>query len=159
MAMIMLGVLHEQNRLPNSDLFIALEWFKKGTVENPLYEQLTVGETGEVSYRALAQAGVNRVVEKIQQLNLATSDIDFGSYKALLIANENYNGLPNLKTPEEDVRLVGAILESRFGAEVEYLIDSSRSDLLSKLSQYRRELGPKIILSSTMQGMVYTTMN
>ena len=143
MAMIMLGVLHEQNRLPNSDLFIALEWFKKGTVENPLYEQLTVGETGEVSYRALAQAGVNRVVEKIQQLNLATSDIDFGSYKALLIANENYNGLPNLKTPEEDVRLVGAILESRFGAEVEYLIDSSRSDLLSKLSQYRRELGPE----------------
>ena len=103
--MIMLGA-HEQNRLPNSDLFIALEWFKKGTVENPLYEQLTVGETGEVSYRALAQASMNRVVEKIQ-LNLATSDIDFGSYKALLIANENYNGLPNLKTPEEDVRLVG----------------------------------------------------
>ena len=142
-AMIMLGVMHENKLLPDSDMLLALQWFRRATVDNPLYERSRSGEPNAISYQDVARAGVDRVTDKVRELELSTASVDFGSYKALLVANENYHELDDLKTPSKDVILIGEILESRFGAQVEYLIDARRSDLLSKLSEYRRELGPQ----------------
>ena len=143
MAMIKLAALHEQGRLPSSDLKSALTWYQKASGRNPQYETLTVGESGEVTYRALANAGVKRIQKRLEELSMFAGQESFGTYKALLVANERYENLNDLKTPEEDVLLIGSTLKSKFDAEVEYLINANRSALLSKLSQYRRELGPE----------------
>lgn len=142
-SMIRLAELHERNRLPNSDLNIALDWFERASVKNTLYEKLAIADSDSVSYQAIARVGVRRVSDKLKQLAAKVKGVDFGSYKALLVANNNYAELTDLRSPSGDVALIGAILEKRFGAQVEYLIDSDRNDLLSKLSQYRRDLGPE----------------
>ena len=142
-AMIKLGNLHEQNRLPNSNLNAALRWYEKAIVRNETYENLIVGEQEEATYQAVAAAGIKRVQKRLEELSKIAERVSFGTYKVLLVANERYMDLADLKTPHEDARLVGSIFESKFGAEVEYLIDSNRSELLSTLGKYRQELGPE----------------
>lgn len=143
LAMLALAKLHEQNLLPNSDLSIARSWYQKAAIQNFEFESLMVGEVEEFTYMALAAAGVRRVDNRLAELSQLASKVSFGTYKVLLVANERYGDLTDLKTPHEDARLVGSIFESKFGAEVEYLIDSNRNELLSTLGQYRRELGPE----------------
>lgn len=66
--------------------------------------------------------------------------IDFGRYYALLIGNNDYQSLPDLKTPINDVRRIREILQKRFGFEVRLLENASRYDILSALNDLRRTL-------------------
>lgn len=69
-----------------------------------------------------------------------TPPIDFGRYYALLIGNDDYQSLPDLKTPINDVRRIREILQTRFGFEVRLLENASRYDILSALNDLRRTL-------------------
>ena len=73
------------------------------------------------------------------QLN-SLSDITLGRYHALLIANTNYESLPDLMTPKEDVDQIGNILTSKYGFETKILLDASRSQILNSLNEYRESL-------------------
>ena len=68
---------------------------------------------------------------------------DFGRYYALLIGNNKYENLPDLRTAVRDVREVAAQLRDRYGFEVETLENVNRIELLSALDRYRQRLGPK----------------
>jgi len=73
----------------------------------------------------------------------APTSIDFGRYHALVIGNQRYRSLPTLKTPAADAQAVADVLrrEYRF-TRVELLIDASRSQMVSALTEMRRTLGP-----------------
>ena len=101
-AMINLGNLHEQNRLPNSNLNAALSWYERATIQHDTYESLIVGEAEEATYQAVAAAGVKRVQKRLEELSRIAERVSFGTYKVLLVANERYADLTDLKTPKED---------------------------------------------------------
>ncbi len=67
-------------------------------------------------------------------------EIDFGGYHALVIGNRNYLSLPSLATAAEDATAVAGLLESKYGFEVELLIDADRYETMTALNRLRESL-------------------
>ena len=68
------------------------------------------------------------------------SEIDFGSYYALVIGNDTYQSLPKLVTPGNDVQTISKLLEQDYGFNVELLKDACRSDIILSLDKFRHLL-------------------
>jgi ankyrin repeat protein len=68
------------------------------------------------------------------------AEVDFGNYHALVIGNDDYSILPSLLTPVNDARRISEVLKQRYGFQVTTLENATRSDILSALSRYRRQL-------------------
>lgn len=66
--------------------------------------------------------------------------VSFGKYYALVIGINEYRELPQLKTAVEDAQVVAEVLKTRYGFEVETLLNASRHDILSALNEYRKRL-------------------
>jgi ankyrin repeat protein len=67
-------------------------------------------------------------------------NIDFGNYTALVIGNNNYQHLPQLKTAQNDAKDVAGILKDKYGFKVKVLLDANRSDILLALNNLRWNL-------------------
>jgi hypothetical protein len=67
-------------------------------------------------------------------------DIDFGSYSALIIGNNNYQHLPQLKTAQNDAKEVAETLKDKYGFKVKLLLNANRSDILLALANLRWNL-------------------
>jgi ankyrin repeat protein len=67
-------------------------------------------------------------------------DIDFGSYSALIIGNNNYQHLPPLKTAQNDAKKVAKTLKDKYGFKIKLLLDANRSDILLALNNLRWNL-------------------
>ena len=78
--------------------------------------------------------------EYVESKPRSYSDIDFGKYSALVIGNNNYKYLPQLKTAQNDARDVAEILKSQYGFKVKLLLDADRSDILLAISDLRWNL-------------------
>jgi uncharacterized caspase-like protein len=65
---------------------------------------------------------------------------DYGRYHALIIANNRYEHMDDLATPLNDVTVIGELLESHYGFEVQTLLDVNRYEMLSALNDLRRAL-------------------
>ncbi len=61
---------------------------------------------------------------------------------ALVIGNDAYLYVTHLKTATNDARSVQAILQQRYGFETTLLLNATRSQIVSALNVYRRDLGP-----------------
>lgn len=68
-------------------------------------------------------------------------DVSFGNFHALLIGNEEYASLPDLKTPKEDINALDELLRTRYGFQTTIIEDGSRQaimdgmyDLLGRLT-------------------------
>jgi ankyrin repeat protein len=70
-------------------------------------------------------------------------NIDFGSYSALIIGNDNYQYLPPLKTAQNDAKKVAEILKEKYGFKVKLLLDAKRSDILLTLNNLRWNLSQR----------------
>ena len=66
--------------------------------------------------------------------------INFGRYYALVIGNNEYKHLPNLKTAADDARAVADILRDTYGFDVTLLIDATRADIVDALDEFREKL-------------------
>jgi hypothetical protein len=66
--------------------------------------------------------------------------IDFGHYHALVIGNNDYRHLPDLKSAVNDAREVAALLEKRYGFAVTLLQDADRYTILAELNKLRERL-------------------
>ena len=66
--------------------------------------------------------------------------LDFGSYHALVIGNNNYQNLPKLHTAINDARSIAGLLEAKYGYEVELLLNATRSEIFKAIYSYRRTL-------------------
>jgi len=78
--------------------------------------------------------------ESIKTKSSPHPDIDFGSYSALIIGNNNYQYLPPLKTAQNDAKEVAETLKDKYGFKVELLLDANRSDILLALNNLRWNL-------------------
>lgn len=65
---------------------------------------------------------------------------DFGAYHALIIGNNDYPHLPNLKTAKNDAVAVARLLRTRYGFETELLLNATRADILNALADLRATL-------------------
>ena len=75
------------------------------------------------------------------QLRYANSiDLKPGRFVALVIANDEYVHWEPLKTPESDAKAIGKLLSSKFGFEVEYLMNASRRDTLRAIYDTAKNL-------------------
>ncbi|MCH7957256.1 MAG: caspase family protein [Proteobacteria bacterium] len=77
----------------------------------------------------------------VRQAGLAKySGINFGRYYALVIGNNEYKYLPNLKTAAGDARAVADVLGDTYGFDVTLLIDATRADIVDALDEFREKL-------------------
>ncbi len=66
--------------------------------------------------------------------------LNFGNYHALIIANNDYQKVPKLETPEADGRAVEKVLRTRYGFKTKLLLNATRYQILSALNKLRGEL-------------------
>jgi len=70
---------------------------------------------------------------------IAASQVNFGTYYALLIANHSYDknvsGFKKLNTPKKDVELIGGILKDKYGFEVKILEDLTRDQIYIEIEK------------------------
>lgn len=69
--------------------------------------------------------------------------VDFGNYYALIIGNNNYPQLTNLRSAENDAVVIESLLRNKYGFKTELLLNATRSDLLASLDSLRRSLTRK----------------
>lgn len=67
----------------------------------------------------------------------AAETLDFGTYRALIIGNNDYQHLADLKTAKGDAVAVAKILRTRYGFETELLLNATRADILNALADLR----------------------
>lgn len=82
-------------------------------------------------YREKAEAGL-RLVEKFE----AIGNFDFGDYHALVIGNNDYPHLADLKTAVGDARAVADALGNIYRFKVKLLTDATRRDIIEALDTY-----------------------
>ena len=91
--------------------------------------------------------GIERAGEAIVPLDLSEFDdgaaLGRGKYYALVIGNNQYQALTNLETASNDARVIGKLLEDEYGFRVTTLIDATRGDILARMAELRRDLGPE----------------
>lgn len=66
--------------------------------------------------------------------------IDYGRFHALLIANSNYSLLNNLQTPRTDAIELETILRQKYGFQTTTLLDATRTQVITALHMYRKNL-------------------
>jgi uncharacterized caspase-like protein len=71
---------------------------------------------------------------------VAASSLDFGSYHALVIGNNNYQTLPKLRTASNDAKSVARVLHDEYDFKVRLVINGTRRDIVSALDKMRSEL-------------------
>jgi uncharacterized caspase-like protein len=69
--------------------------------------------------------------------------VQFGTYHALVIGNNDYKQLPRLKTAVNDATTVARVLEKDYGFRVRLLTNASRYEILAALNTLREQLTEK----------------
>lgn len=75
-------------------------------------------------------------------LESAAEGINFGRYYAIVIGNQNYRSLEELKTARNDVRRISRILSTKYGFNVTLVEDANDTDILRALTHLNAVLGP-----------------
>lgn len=87
------------------------------------------------------RAGAEGSQSRSSQLGSDLKKVNFGRYHALVIGNNDYQYLTNLRTAINDAERIAGILEKRYGFETKILKNATRYDILSALNAYRDVLG------------------
>jgi uncharacterized caspase-like protein len=66
--------------------------------------------------------------------------VNFGTYHALIIGNNNYDNLNNLETAEGDARAIADILSKEYKYQTQVINNATRSDIIGALAGYRAKL-------------------
>jgi len=75
-------------------------------------------------------------------IDVTPTPVDFGSYHALVIGNNDYQHLPKLGTAINDAQAVGNLLQNKYGFNVHIITDATRAYILTAINSYRRKLSP-----------------
>ena len=77
---------------------------------------------------------------RLARTGVATDDVNFGRYFALVIGNNDYPEFPTLETAVNDARQVAGILHDDYGFDTRLLINADRYAILSALNDLRAQL-------------------
>lgn len=69
--------------------------------------------------------------------------IALGNYYALIIGNDDYQSVPDLKTAVNDAKAVEKVLRDRYGFKTQLLLNANRYQTLSALNTLREKLTPQ----------------
>lgn len=83
-----------------------------------------------------ARAGAGAAVPKL----VIPDDIEFGTFHALVIGNNDYAHLPKLKSAVVDANAVATLLQTKYGFKTTLLQNGTRYQILSALNKLREEL-------------------
>lgn len=76
---------------------------------------------------------------KAAALNQST-DLELGRYRALIIGNNSYQGIPSLSTAVADAQATDRVLRERYGFQTTVLLNANRFEILSSLDEMRRTM-------------------
>jgi hypothetical protein len=68
--------------------------------------------------------------------------VDFGRFYALIIGNQHYRTLEDLKTPRADVERAARVLKQKYGFTVQVLEDADDVQILRALNDLNSVLKP-----------------
>ena len=100
-------------------------------------ERLKIG-VNKFTFVAIDEWG-NRATQHID-VTRKRLDLALGDYHALVIGNNDYGDMPNLKTAVADAEAVSQVLEERYGFTVTKLINATRHDMIGAMSELRATL-------------------
>lgn len=95
------------------------------------------GERTDIELKLSKTKGISATEEQ-QPTNI--SGIKFGNYHALIIGNNTFEHMQNLKTAENDAIVVEALLREKYGFQTKLLLNATRYDMLSALNEMREKL-------------------
>jgi len=133
--------LREEIKRKDDELNELLNQFNE--IEKKLHKDSgrNVEESGLLRNKiAVLEDQVNRLQDERRKQRpklpgLAT--VDFGKYYALIIGNNKYKYLENLKTAVNDARDVNRILKTKYGFKTRLLINAKRDELISALHDFQ----------------------
>jgi hypothetical protein len=67
--------------------------------------------------------------------------VEFGAYHALIIGNNSYQHLPQLKTAGHDAQTIAGLLQQEYGFNITLLLDASRAEIIESLDLMTEVLG------------------
>lgn len=119
--------------------------YKINTSDSASLRFVAINDAGERTEMEFGVAGnvLSEPVEPIEQPALDTRSIDFGNYHALIIGNNQYDHLHDLRTAENDAIAIERVLRTRYGFKTELVLNANRYELLSALNRKRDELTEK----------------
>ncbi len=104
------------------------------------------GKQSKLSFNLLAKAFTPETSElqlPSQRSSRAYSSVDFGRFYALVIGNQDYKLLPDLKTSINDARAVEEVLRQRYGYSTTLLINANRHQVMTAFNDLRKILTEK----------------
>ena len=98
----------------------------------------------EITITAYDKWGKNSQENLILEKTRETFDINYGDYYAIVIGNNDYEYLPQLKTAVNDATVISTILKNKYNfKEVVLLTDATRKEILSELYKFKNKLSFK----------------
>jgi hypothetical protein len=95
------------------------------------------------AYAGLAKLKIKKLGGDSQVVNASIPNLDYGDYYALVIGNNEYPGLSNLRSAVNDAKVVSTVLEVDYGFNVQLLENASRKDILRSLKHLRETVSAK----------------
>jgi len=94
-------------------------------------------------YAGLAKLKIKKLGGDTSTVASTIPNLDYGDYYALVIGNNKYDHLRNLRTAVNDARAVSTLLEDGYGFNVKLLENATRSDILNSITELRGKVGRK----------------
>ena len=94
-------------------------------------------------YAGLAKLKIKKLGGDTTVVNASIPNLDYGDYYALVIGNNNYQDLTNLRSAVNDAKVVSTVLEVDYGFNVKLLENASRKDILRSLKHLRETVSAK----------------
>ena len=94
-------------------------------------------------YAGLAKLEIKKLGGDTTVGNASIPNLDYGDYYALVIGNNEYQDLTNLRSAVNDAKVVSTVLEVDYGFNVKLLENASRKEILRSLKALRQSVSAK----------------
>ena len=94
-------------------------------------------------YAGLAKLKIKKLGGDTTVANTSIPNLDYGDYYALVIGNNEYQDITNLRSAVNDAKVVSTVLEVDYGFNVKLLENASRKEILRSLKDLRQTVGAK----------------
>jgi hypothetical protein len=95
------------------------------------------GKRGAVDFQFTVDSPLPPVPPPIKR------DVNFGTYYALIIGNQQYLYVSKLETPENDARSIAEVLSRKYGFKTKLLLNATSQAIVQALNDFRRNMTDK----------------
>jgi chemotaxis protein histidine kinase CheA len=100
-------------------------------------DEFPTGKFSKLAKLRIKKLGITKVAKS------SIPVINYGSYHALVIGNNDYDHLPKLKTAVNDADTVASVLRSDYDFIVKVIKNANRSQMLGSLAAFRKIVSPE----------------